>query len=162
VREVVVMRWCDACHQEDTKTAASSTFTVGIVAGESRPALKLLELCERHEKQIVELQLLLQEVGQTPDVPPRPAAPTADRYARSSASEPVSCPVCGKGMTGAGLLGHVWGQHRTDERPDPPKVCPECRLEYNTASGCAVHRRNAHGFDPVAEALSGVKGYRHG
>jgi len=160
MREVVVMRWCDACQQEDmTKTPATSTFTIGAVAGESKPALKVLELCERHEKLITDLQLLLREVGQQPEM-----APTATRaqhsYASSGAAEQVLCPVCQASVTRQALINHVWNRHRTEGRPEAPKVCPECRVSYPSPAGCGVHRRMAHGYDPLAEALAGVKGYR--
>ena len=40
MRELVTNSWCDSCYLEDrTKVAAVHTFTVGAVAGESRPAL---------------------------------------------------------------------------------------------------------------------------
>jgi hypothetical protein len=158
MREVVVMRWCDACHQEDAKTAATSAFTVGIVAGESRPALKLLELCERHEKLIVELQLLLSEVGQTPEVKPKAQA---QEYL-PTARDVLACPICGREMTKGGLVGHVWIQHAGTQRPEPPTICPDCRLSFSSASACGVHRRSAHRYDPLEDALVAVKGYKHG
>ena len=153
MREVVVMAWCDACALEDAKTAAVSTFTVGIVAGESRPALKLLELCERHNKLIVDVQLLLAEVGQAPDVKPAKQPAAVGRGL-------VACPICDKEMTRNGLVGHIWSQHRQQERPAPPTTCPDCGQAFSGAAGCGNHRVYTHGWDPVADALSGVKGYR--
>src|SRR6476469_5372504 len=108
MREVVVMAWCDACALEDAKTAAVTTYTVGVVAGESRPALKLLELCERHNKLIAEVQQLLADVGQQPELGPKAATRAQTAYVSSGAAEHVLCPICQASVTRQALINHVW------------------------------------------------------
>lgn len=163
MREIVMLKWCDGCQLEGAlRTEATHTFTVGCVAGEQRPGLKVLELCDIHHKVIADLQQLLAEVGQTPELPPKPKpaeSSTASYYATSRNSEPVQCPVCAKDMIRGSLIGHVWSHHRKDKRPPAPTVCPDCGERYPSPAGCGVHRRQVHDFDALADVLSGVKGY---
>lgn len=154
MRELVERHWCDSCFLEsEAKEAAVHTFTVGAVAGESRPMLKVLELCERHSKLVLELQALLSETGQTPELKAKPAATPVGQRA-------VPCPVCQVSVKRSTLVAHVWRHHRTDERPDHHAKCPTCHEQQRDGAGLAAHRRIVHSYDALADALSGVKGYR--
>lgn len=154
MREMVMNRWCDSCFLEsEAKVLAVSTFTVGACTGESRPALKVLELCERHAKMIQDVQALLAVTGQTPELLPK--APVA---ARPVNMQP--CPVCQRETPRNAMVAHVWRHHRTDERPNYGVTCPTCHEQQESGAGLASHRRITHGFDALADALSGVKGYR--
>ena len=161
MREMVWNSWCDACYSDgEAKVPALHTFTVGAVGGETRPGLKLLELCEQHSKLILEVQVLLQQTGQLPDfskaAKPKPVA--------SSPSTPYAhrmtvCPICRAEYARNGMVAHVWRAHRTDKRPDHHGRCPTCYEQQDNSAGLAAHRRIAHGYDALEDALSGVKGY---
>lgn len=156
MREMVMNRWCDSCFLEDqAKVPAAHTFTVGASNGESRPALKVLELCERHAKLILDVQALLAETGQTPELSSRRPAPTAPTGQRLT-----PCPVCQRSVPRNQLVAHVWRHHRADRRPDHHGKCPTCHEQQENGAGLAAHRRITHGYDALADALSGVKGYR--
>jgi hypothetical protein len=71
-----------------------------------------------------------------------------------------SCPVCKRQIKNNILVAHIWQEHRSDEKPAIPKICPECREQIDTGQGMTQHRKAAHGYDAVADALSGVKGYK--
>lgn len=159
MREVVMLSWCDGCQLEGAlRTEATHTWTVGAVAGESKPALKVLELCDIHNKVIADLMVLLADVGQTPQLAPAPKP-----LGRPRIYEPVDltpCPVCRTELNPGSLIGHVWTHHRKDKRPPAPKQCPDCGAGFNSAASCGTHRKSVHGFDPLDFALSGVKGFR--
>jgi hypothetical protein len=161
MREVKLLTWCDMCWDDGMiQTAAEHSFTIGIVSGESRPALKLLELCETHSKTIVELQELLVGVGQLPELDKKrgPGRPPVSEPVREHPTK--SCPVCKRQIKNNILVAHIWQEHRSDEKPAIPKICPECREQIDTGQGMTQHRKAAHGYDAVADALSGVKGYK--
>ena len=159
MREMRIDKWCDSCYLEDeARVPAVSSFTVGIVAGETRPELKLLELCERHSKAVTELQALLGEVSH-PELPPKPAAKPAPPSA-AYAQRLMACPICDLEYARNGMVSHVWRAHRTDKRPNHNGRCPTCREMQVSAAGLAAHRRIAHGYDALEDALSGAKGYQ--
>jgi hypothetical protein len=150
MREVVMKEWCDVCWMEETKTEALHTFTVGAVKGESKPALKVLMMCDVHQKIILELQTVLGATGQT--LVPAPVKPQGPAPAKR-----MACPACGQEVAAASIVGHVWSAHRPDTRPPMPKDCPECGEHLDNGTGMAAHRRS-HGYDALAEAMSGVSG----
>lgn len=159
MREVVVRAWCDACWQDgEQRTPSTRTYTAGIVSGETRPGLKLVELCDVHDKMAVDLMALLADIGTVPDLKPKPKTP--EPVSNSGATRLVPCPVCHIDVQRNGLVSHIWSNHRSDEKPVYGTLCPECRTQYDTGQGLAAHRRSVHGYDAVAEALSGVKGYK--
>jgi len=160
MREMVWNKWCDACYSDgQAKVAALHTFTVGAVVGETRPGLKVLELCEQHGKLVTDLQALMAETGQLPDfaaAKPKPApVATSTPYAHRL----TVCPICRGEYARNGMVSHVWRAHRTDQRPDYQGRCPDCGEDQFTGAGLAAHRRTAHGYDALEDALSGVKGY---
>lgn len=157
MREMIMRRWCDECwHEGQLQNEASFTYTMGVVQGESRPALKVLELCEDHNKLAVDLMDLLKEIGQLPDFTQAKKTPASS----TPAVPQLACPVCGMAMAKTSLIGHVWSKHRTDRRPDQPRNCPTCGEFIDNGTGMSAHRRSSHGFDALADALAGVKGYK--
>jgi Drought induced 19 protein (Di19), zinc-binding len=151
MRELIQKVWCDACYQEGAhQVEASHTYTLGIVGGEQRPALKLLELCDTHDKLATELLGLLAGIGQLPELKAKKAV------APPSAPRIQICPACKAEIWGNAMIKHVWDMHRKDERPQYHGVCPTCREVQNNAAGLAAHRRMAHDFSALEDALSGV------
>jgi len=162
VREVEIHAWCDACWDDgETRTPSVGPWTVGLLAGDDgqRPALKVLDLCEPHGKEVADLLELAHLVGQPPTGARAAAAPARQPALPLQATRTVSCPVCQVRVKRNTLVGHVWKQHR-GQRPEFPGHCPECRAEYPTGQGLASHRRLVHDYDALSDALSGVKGYR--
>ena len=158
MRELVLNKWCDICYlEEEAKVPATLTLTAGMVVGENRPELKLVELCERHSKPFTDLQALLAQIGQTPDVPAK-VAPV--KQEGSYAQRLMVCPICRAEYARNGMVSHVWRAHRTDKRPETKGRCPTCREQFDNGAGLAAHRRIAHGYDALQDALSGVKGYQ--
>jgi hypothetical protein len=159
MREMIMRRWCDMCYAEGAlQQEAEHTYTVGIVSGEGRPALKVLEVCEVHNKTAVELMDLMKEIGQLPDL--RAKAEPVKPVLAATDIPTKECPVCGTGVPRNTLVQHVWTRHREDEKPAVPTVCPECRMPIDNGSGMSAHRRSVHGHSALDEALSGVKGYK--
>lgn len=165
MREVRVLSWCDFCHLDNEQTEADHTYTLGIVAGENRPALKVLEVCELHSKPITELVALLATIGQTPDLKPKPAAakavgrPKEDAPRNAQGQLLADCPVCGQTRARNGMVSHIWQAHRPDPKPQAPTRCPECGERSANTQAMAQHRRVVHGYDALADALSGVPGF---
>lgn len=167
MRELILKVWCDICAMERGEDGlqlpmhmeASHTYTIGVVAGEARPALKLLEVCDTHNKVATELIDLLAQVGQTPDMPTvKPAARQAQPLseAQGAAKRLVPCPACRLEVQRNTMVSHVWRHHRKDSRPDLHLTCPTCREKSANPAGLAAHRRQIHDFDALADALSGV------
>jgi hypothetical protein len=159
MREMKMLRWCDMCwHEGQLQQEATWTYTIGLVANESRPALKLLEVCDTHNKVVVDLAAMLAEVGQLPDLPKKVGRPPLeDQHPRRTATP---CPVCRVEVAKNTMVAHIWTNHRTDEKPPLPEICPQCRAHIPSPQGMAQHKRVQHGFDAVADALSGVKGFK--
>lgn len=68
------------------------------------------------------------------------------------------CPICGAEMRRPSLVSHVWMKHRRGEvRPPYPTTCPDCGWHSLKKEQVGQHRSYKHGYDPVAEALAGVK-----
>lgn len=138
---------------EEGRTEATHTYTVGLVAGETKPALKVLELCDRHDKLAGELAGILAGIGQTPALPAKVVAPAPT----PPPSRPSwDCPLCGEHLGRNVAVAHVWNRHRRDVRPEIPKRCPDCGHPA-TGQGMTAHRRSAHGYDALADALSGAR-----
>jgi hypothetical protein len=170
MRELILKVWCDLCALERVSggldiavnVEAKHTYTLGAVQGESRPALKVLELCDTHDKVATDLIELLGQLGQTPELKTKPAPvapPPVER--QGTAKRLVPCPCCRVETGRNTLVAHVWGRHRTDQRPDLHGVCPECKLRVDSNTGLSAHRRSSHGFDALVEALAGVDEKRY-
>lgn len=165
MRELILKVWCDICALErvsggldiQVNVEAHHTYTIGAVVGESKPALKVLELCDTHNKVATDLIELLGHLGQTPTVAAHPVRPPIHTpEAVEHARRPVPCPACRTEIGRNTMVAHVWARHRTDERPDLKGVCPECRLRVDSNTGLSAHRRSAHGYDALEDALAGV------
>lgn len=162
VREIRVLAWCDVCHLEHEQTPAEHAYSIGIVAGETRPAIKVLELCETHDKIAAELIALLAGIGTTPELKAKPAAmgrPPAPGPRTNTGRLLRDCPVCDQTVPSNTLVSHIWQRHRTDPKPAALMRCPDCGLRGNNTQHVAAHRRAAHGHDALTEALAGVPGY---
>jgi hypothetical protein len=163
MRELILKVWCDVCALErlGDHMEAQHTYTVGAVSGESRPALKVLELCDTHNKLATDLMELLAQVGQTLAAKPARQAPPPEERQPTNAQRLVACPACRLEVARNAMVAHVWRHHRSDSRPDHHLICPTCREVTSSPAGLAAHRRNVHGFDAVADALSGVDEARY-
>lgn len=172
MRELILKVWCDICALERVSggldivvnVEAQHTYTMGAVVGESRPALKVVELCDTHNKVATELIELLNQLGQTPDVAPKQSAPAPARPpsfpTSDNAKRLVPCPCCRVEVARNTMVAHVW-RHRPDKRPELHLQCPTCRERAANPAGLAAHRRQAHDFDALADALSGVDESRY-
>jgi hypothetical protein len=178
MREVItrIDTYCDVCQleaderEEVVREPATDTFTVGVMIGEGRPTPKVLDLCGPHAKIIADLKSLVDQVNQLPGDRPKvatsKAAPKLAAVRAPGISGPeywtreVPCEVCHHQVQRNNLIQHIWNNHRSDRKPATPKVCPECGKGFTSSQGCAAHRRSDHGYDPVAEAYAGVKGYK--
>jgi hypothetical protein len=164
MREIKIVQWCDMCEGNDDeqlsleRSPATQAFTVGVIDSETqRPELHLIDVCDAHAKQFVELAALLQRLPN----------PTSKNAAKPPAAKQVvervrvNCPVCQIPVDKVSLVSHIWGNHRTDKRP-PSLVgkCPDCSESFEAASGLALHRRYTHKHSALIEVLSGVKGYK--
>lgn len=160
-REVVIQLWCDPCDQAGEKVLAVGTWTVGVVQAEVSPGLHAVDVCEVHNK---EMDQWFAMVNASPPFvrPDKPAVTSPAKPSKPADSFVYPCPVCGlESSSLSGRISHVWNVHRGG-RPPVPEVCPECGVGQPTAQGMSAHRRSTHQYDALADALSGVKGYRPG
>ena len=135
MKEVTVRAWCDGCAAEiedggDVEPAiVEVAVSIGLVT--ERPAdRKSLDLCERHDKALLEpLRALLAESGQDPGTTPQTAG---KRPGRRTGPEP--------------------------KHPDrfPCLWCPE---SYGALGGYVGHLVRAHGLKP-GSTIGGVYGTR--
>lgn len=150
-RETVVLRWCDPCMLDGKgRVEATHTYTVGIVEGESRPQLYLLEVCDEHDTAVLDLRKV---VTDSAPVPPReqPAAPVR-------VNPQTECRVCGATISRGGLVGHVWSAHRRGQQRAEPGMtkCPECRQNFDTSLRMHGHRKAEHGRTQLDDAYEGL------
>jgi hypothetical protein len=165
MREIKIVQWCDMCEGNDDeqlsleRSPATQAFTVGVIDSETqRPELHLIDVCDTHAKQFVELAAMLQRL-------PNPTSKNAPKLpalsAKAAPVRKVPCPVCQAQIDKVSLVSHIWSNHRSDKRP--PSVvgkCPDCPEMFEAASGMALHRRYTHQHSALIEVLSGVKGYK--
>jgi hypothetical protein len=151
-REIIVAAWCDRCEAaERLKVPATHTYTIGLVRGESRPAPRVIELCDACDPALADVFDLVAKHS----IPLDTANPTKPPEA-SSPAEFAECLVCGSTMTRGSIVGHVWSQHRPGEtKPAQPARCPVCRGSYS-AAGMPMHRARAHGDYALDEAYRGL------
>lgn len=172
MRRVKIEQWCDFCWQDDEQeTEAVRCYTVGVVEGETRPALRIVETCEMHSKLIGDLLGALE--GCVPFQADHPATgkaavqrdPQAALFATARrplppSQQPHDCPLCSRTLGKGALVEHIWKTHRTDDRPQAPTSCPDCGLRMKSAQAVGQHRRHSHGYDALEAVLAGVPGYR--
>ena len=162
MREVIIQEWCDYCWQDgEARVAATRTFTIGVADGEvPSPPLKLLQTCEPHSKDVSDLLTVLTQTAGLTDAPVTPAAPKPASVRKAPSQQPIECPGCGETKNGtSSLVTHIWAMHRGETRPASPTVCPDCGLE-DTAKNVGQHRKLTHGYDQIAEAMTGIKPFK--
>lgn len=166
MRETKTFIWCDVCNRDlDTRTEATSTWTVGISDGERAPSsLGLAEVCDMHRAAIDELVALMDGSPLLDQVvaPRTEVAKLLSRPSQYDNQNRIDCPICGESYHRYAIVDHVWRSHRADARPPTPLVCPECHEEMGSKAGMGSHRIARHGYDPLIDALSGVPGYLQG
>jgi hypothetical protein len=161
MRETVVNSWCDACMSDDEiREPAMHIYTVGIQPGETvRPPLKVLELCEIHNKLVADLMMLLEETGQIPDVKAAPVMRKAGQGKPGSTdtletNPPMDCPIpdCGRELRRNSLTNHIWSQHLggVQTKKAQPTKCPTCG---DRPEQMMMHRSAAHGYGQLQEAI---------
>jgi hypothetical protein len=157
MRELIIRAWCDRCESlGNERTEAKHTYSVGIVKGETRPAPRVIELCDECDAAIDWLPKLLADHSNPLDPKARPAAAPQSAPAATLQGDREICRVCGRELGRSALIGHIWSQHRRGQkRPPPPSVCPECR-EVFEIQGMTMHRVLQHGFSPIEDAYKGL------
>jgi len=156
MRELIIRAWCDRCESLGNERApAEHTYTIGIVKGETRPAPRVIELCDACDAEIDWLPKLVADHS-IPLDPKHPQAAAPQRPpAATQPSDRLECRVCGRALSRSALIGHLWSQHHRKQRPPPPSVCPECREVFDM-QGMTMHRVLQHGFSPIDEAYKGL------
>jgi hypothetical protein len=165
MKEVSVTAWCDGCATEDGGTVEPATEEVTVTIGPGRP--RLLDLCERHRKALVEpLALLLAESGQDPPQTRQASARTPGRPPGRTGQKPrhpdrFPCLWCDVmyGTMGALSSHYVRDHGLTDGKVETVygTRCPECGETVNGGGpGFGVHVRTAHGATSVARLFANV------
>lgn len=157
MREIVA--YCDKCWADgERREPSKGQRTLAIAVGDQpHPTPKVLDFCEPCLKDIDALGEL---VAGSVIFPTRAVTTAPSTHSAPSKVRTVPCPVCQVSTPRASLVSHIWSRHRTDIRPDAPTACPDCSETYDSGQGMATHRRVAHGYDALTDALSGVKGYK--
>lgn len=127
-----IISWCDVDMLDDVKVPGR---TVRVQIGLAQPVE--VDLCEQHEKQLVEpLRELIEQHGQ----------PTA-------AVDDLTCPMCSKRYTKKeSLAKHIRAKHTEAAVEEPVathvqrKQCPDCDASFDTPQGLGAHRSRAHGY----------------
>jgi uncharacterized protein YbaR (Trm112 family) len=159
MREIEIKAWCDRCWADgERREPSAGQWTMAVISGDvAHPSAKVLDFCESCAKDVAALAEL---VALSNTLPSKAAKAPEPQHRSPAKFRMVPCPVCRNEVNRSSLVGHVWSQHRTDRRPEMPLTCPDCRETYDSGQGIATHRRLAHGFDAVVDALTGVKGYK--
>jgi len=148
-REIIVASWCDRCQAiDDRKEPATHTYTIGLVKGETRPALKIVELCDAHDPMLADLFDLLAKNA----IPLEPAP------AKRAPADELACRICGKEFTArTSVTQHVWTVHRPGQTRggNQPARCPDCREAYEP-DGMRMHRSRSHGYTALDMAYEGI------
>jgi hypothetical protein len=152
MREVTITAYCDRCVADGAHEPATETFTVAIAPGE-RPTGRphLIELCERHGKELHELNALVQEHGLLTDKIATPAS----RPMATATGTPDVCPVPGCGRrftTRTGVRDHLRNVHKTSYkavygnggRSQTPATCTVCGFVAASGTGLSAHVRSTH------------------
>jgi phage FluMu protein Com len=155
MRELIIRAWCDRCESlGNERTPAEHTYTIGIVKGETRPAPRVIELCDECDAAIDWLPKLMADFS----IPLDPKAPIAKPTTQPAASVPtdrVVCKVCGSEIGKSAIVSHVWAKHKPGQsKPEHPNKCPDCGMV--NATGMGQHRSQAHGWSPLADAYRGL------
>lgn len=169
MRQTIIASWCDACMRQEKRTDGR---TVNLhIDGES----KSLELCPKHEQQLLApLQVLLEVYGvelkgraaAAIEKQVQPLPPTTEAYidlAPPLFPTPVSsspsnlrlyeCPSCGKKYDKRNsFIYHLREAEGVAQATDTS--CPDCGREFDKVSTCTTHRVRDHGYDGVQAMLA--------
>lgn len=153
MRELIVRAWCDRCEAlGHPRAEAKHTYTIGIVKGETRPALRVIELCDECDS--TEIDVLAKMVADH-SIPLEPKPQQSTGQSSGASTDRIECLVCHGTLNRGSLVGHIWSQHRANEkRPQQPAKCPDCHKPF--AEGMAMHRNRIHGWSAVDEAYEGL------
>lgn len=159
MKELIIRSWCDRCESlGKLRAEARHTYTVGIVSGETRPALRVIELCDEcdaTEIDILSKLLASHSVPLDPKAAKTPAPEPIPQRSRYVPADKLTCKICDRDYHASSLAQHIWAVHRAGEdRPVQPKKCPECGVVNPTGMG--QHRSQAHGWSAVTEAYKGL------
>jgi hypothetical protein len=163
MREVIIQKWCEFCWLSDeTRTAATTTWSLGLTEGEvTNPPVKLIDCCETHHAMMMIINAAHSMSAAQPErAAPRPLASVPMQRDPGPSPEREYCPVCRESLGKGSLIGHVWTQHANQPRPPAPLICPDCGRGFEHATSCGAHRRAAHAYDPLADALDNVPNFR--
>lgn len=156
MKEVAVRAWCDGCAAdievggEGTVDLADREVTIAIGAGGPR----LLDLCERHEKALVEpLRALLADVGQDATVVHE--RPGNRRGTKPAHPDRFPCLWCSETFAAlGGYFSHVVREHGLPEGSTSGSVygkrCPLCGKGFSTVPSLGTHGRIVHGSYSIA------------
>jgi len=129
MKEVEVRAWCDKCYSD--AEARSEAVTHKVTIGTLGPLE--LELCDLHDKELLEpLRQLLTERGSPPARKP-PARPVVPPNPRNRPD--ANCPICGNRMLDTSITNHVYQVHG---RLGPNDPRPAGRPEGVSANDWAV------------------------
>lgn len=153
-RRVVILAECDVCGNQATSSYVLDVVEVS-VDGENGAELvgRRLDLCPMHR------DLVLGELVDRLEVAPLAVGPAPEirrKYQREPTSRHVPCPLCSSSIHSGSLVAHVWARHRKGKRPPTPAVCPDCGYSTDRPQVMGTHRKAAHGFNPLADALDGA------
>ena len=153
VSQIRIETWCDACRAEDPESAEpaeSQEVQLGKLA-------RSLDLCERHQKQLLQPLLeLMQTAGQTvrsptAPKPPKPRQPSKRPGAHSVGAAPAPCLWCPEVFpTQGGLSSHLMTNHQLTSSIAGAygDRCPWCGKGTGSKS-MTGHLRNAHPDSPI-------------
>lgn len=157
MQELILQTYCDHCF--DTDESKIEDPIEGRTIGVDVPFRGVLriDLCGTSYKELVAplAELLAELPVMAGERRPEPATlPFGE-------GESFDCPYCMFSDTGRpGIIGHLWQVHTKSKRTGRyavPSKCPECGTPAGGNQGMSAHRRTAHGYDPLAEALKATK-----
>jgi uncharacterized C2H2 Zn-finger protein len=149
---MIIRAWCDRCESlGNDRTEAKHIYSIGMVKGETRPAPRVIELCDECDAAIDWLPKLLADHSlpldlKHPAVVPTPAA-KAPSYDPGSKE---TCLICDTPYHKSSLAQHIRAVHRNGLVQEQPLKCPDCGLVKQ--SGMGQHRSQAHGWSAITEA----------
>lgn len=158
-REIVT--WCDVCIDEGGERQPAESVQLAI----GRTAAQLLDLCDKHEQQLVTpLAHVLDKFGRKLDdtLPPpiakRPRGGVTAAVAEVQGSErnwPCPIPGCSLTMvTRQSLVGHLASRAHLDIKLSAYTQCPECDFTSDEPRLIGTHRKSKHGRTNLDDVLA--------
>jgi hypothetical protein len=164
VDEVLVRRWCDLCRatEEGKRVEAAMRYKVAITRDGAGfdAAVRSVDCCDKHDRQIEELRLLVKSVGGKLPTRQEPAVAPVEPKPRGPAPTAASrvmrtCPVCSNELSATNTTTHLVNVHGAKPIKQSRR-CPECSLVAPTDRGMLNHRRMLHGYDYMAELAATI------